>query len=75
VVDKPWLTTLFHVAGKSMEFNVSPLEMILSEGQMAIWHDTKDQVIVEMDLARHRASYDAWIIQQTFKQTFDKCSA
>lgn len=75
VVDKPWLTTLFHVAGKSMKFDVSPLEMILSEDQMAIWHETKDKVIGEMDLARHRASYDAWIIQQTFKQTFDKSSA
>ncbi len=72
VVDKPWLTTLFHVAGKPMTFNVSPLEMILSEEQMAIWHETKDQIIIEMNLARHRASYDAWIIQQTFKQTLDK---
>ena len=69
VVDKPWLTTLFHTAGKPMKFSVSPLEMILSEKQMAAWHETKVKVINEMNLKRHRASNDAWIIQETFKQT------
>jgi hypothetical protein len=71
VVDKPWLTTLFQAAGRPMKFSVSPLEMILSEKQMAVWHDTKDKVIIEMNLTRHRASNDAWIIQETFKQTLD----
>jgi len=69
VVDKPWLTTLFHAAGKPMKFGVSPLEMILSEEQMADWHETKDKVFLETKLARHRASYDAWVIQETFKKT------
>jgi hypothetical protein len=71
VVDKPWLTTLFQAAGRPMKFSVSPLEMILSEKQMAVWHETKDKVIIEMNLTRHRASNDAWIIQETFKQTLD----
>jgi len=71
VVDKPWLTTLFHTAGRPMKFNVSPLEMILSEKQMAAWHETKDKVTIEMNLTRHRASNDACIIQETFKQTLD----
>ena len=69
VVDKPWLTTLFYAAGKPMSFDISPLEMILSEEQMAHWHATKDKIIEEMNLARHRASYDAWIIQETYRQT------
>jgi hypothetical protein len=71
VVDKPWLTTLFHAAGRPMKFSVSPLEMILSEKQMAAWHETKDKVSIEMNLARHRASNDAWIIQETFRKTLD----
>jgi hypothetical protein len=71
VVDKPWLTTLFHAAGRPMKFSVSPLEMILSEKQMAAWHETKNKVSIEMNLTRHRASNDAWIIQETFKQTLD----
>jgi len=69
VVDKPWLIKLFHAAGVTMKFEVSPLEMILSESQMEIWHETKDRVIAELGLARHRASYDAWIIQETYNQT------
>lgn len=70
VVDKPWLITLFQAAGKSMTFTVSPLEIILSEAQMEIWDKTKDKVIDELNLTRHRASNDAWIIQETFKRSF-----
>lgn len=69
VVDKPWLTTLFYAARTPMQFRVSPLEAILSESQMEQWHQTKDRVIEEMDLTRHRASYDAWIVQETYKRT------
>jgi len=69
VVDKPWLTTLFHAAGVSMKFHVSPLEQILSEEQMARWHATKERVLEENGLARHRASYDAWVIQETYRRS------
>lgn len=68
-VDKPWLTKLFYAAGVPMQFEVSPLEMILSEKQMNAWHAVKDKIIDENDLVRHRASTDAWIIQQTYLQT------
>jgi len=71
-VDKPWLTKLFHAAGIEMKFNVSPLEIILSEGQMASWHQTKDRVIAEHNLTRHRASTDAWIIQETYSHTLQE---
>ncbi|MFT4563003.1 MAG: hypothetical protein ACI9BW_002755 [Gammaproteobacteria bacterium] len=71
VVDKPWLITLFFAACIDMEFRVSPLEMILSEPQMAIWHETKDHISVNSDSPRHRASHDAWVIQETYKQTLD----
>jgi hypothetical protein len=69
VVDKPWLTTLFRQARRSMKFNVSPLEAILSDSQMGVWHETKDRLTDELKLTRHRASNDALIIQETFKQT------
>lgn len=69
VVDKPWLTRLFHAAGVEMDFTVSSLEMILSPEQMEVWHDTKDQVVEDMELKRHRASYDALIIQETYTRT------
>ena len=69
VVDKPWLITLFHAARTRMEFHVSPLETILSEFQMERWHQTKDGILEEMKDRRHRASYDAWTIQETYKRT------
>lgn len=72
VVDRPWLTILFHAAGVQMNFTVSSLEMILSPEQMAVGHDIKDEVIEDMELRRHRASYDAVIIQETYKRTLDQ---
>jgi hypothetical protein len=69
VVDKPWLTTLFTAARLPMEFHVSPLEMILSESQMECWHREKHAVLTGMDLSRHRASHDAWVIQETYRRT------
>jgi hypothetical protein len=69
VVDKPWLTTLFYAARTEMRFHVSPLEMILSEPQMERWRGEKDRVLASMDLSRHRASHDAWIIQETYMRT------
>ncbi len=68
-VDKPWITRLFAEAGVRQTFNVSSLERILTEPQMEIWHATKEKVIRTMDLTRHRASADAFIVQETFVRT------
>jgi len=72
VVDKPWLTQLFYASMIEPRFTISSLEMILSEDQMNIWHVTKDQVIQDLSLTRHRASFDAMIIQETYFRTLDK---
>lgn len=69
VVDKTWLDRLFYAARMRCEFSFSSLEMILSEPQMAIWHDTKDRVLAELGQRRHRASFDALVIQQTWERT------
>ena len=69
VVDKPWLTTLFHAVRIDMQFHVSPLELILSESQMDCWHREKDAVVASLHLSRHRASHDAWVIQETYRRT------
>ena len=71
VVDKPWLTRLFYASKTEMAFSVSPIEMILSEAQMAVWHEVKDQVITKYNIQRHRASNDAWVIQETYRQTLE----
>jgi hypothetical protein len=54
-----------------MRFWVSPLEMILSEPQMGIWHKTKNMIVEEVSLTRHRASHDARLIQETYKRTLN----
>jgi len=69
VVDKPWLITLFERADLMMDFTISPLEIILTEQQMTLWHQTKDRITLASNLQRHRASNDAWIIQETYRQT------
>ena len=69
VVDQPWLIRLFSRVGIAQRFFMSPLEAILSEPQMAVWHATKEQVIAELGMKRHRASIDAMIIQETYVRT------
>jgi hypothetical protein len=69
VVDNPWLIKLYQYAQMNMTFRISPLEMILTESQMTLWHSTKNQVSRAMNIRRHRASSDAALIQTTFVQT------
>lgn len=69
VVDKPWIVKLFDEARATPSFQTSSLEMILNEDQMAAWHPTKDRVLDDLSLKRHRASYDAFVIQETWVRT------
>ena len=69
VVDKPWLLRIFYQSGLTPSFFLSSLEYILKEPQMEIWEETKQQVIADLALARHRASTDAFIIQETYART------
>lgn len=69
VVDKPWLNELFAAAKIPIDFSISPLEFILDEYQMENWHETKNSVVKEFSLVRHRASSDAMIIQETYRRT------
>lgn len=69
VVDQPWLIKLFFAAGIQQAFHISDLQMILTENQMANWHRCKEQVMQDLNLQRHRASFDAQIIQETYLRT------
>lgn len=71
VVDNPWVLQLFDKARVPLRFNVSALEMILTEGQMEIWHEAKEKILEEVGLKRHRASMDAIIIQKTYVSTYE----
>jgi hypothetical protein len=69
VVDRPWLDRLYESASMRCEFTLSSLEMILSEQQMDAWATTKQHLLAEQDEPRHRASYDALVVQETFQRT------
>jgi len=69
VVDQPWITRLFAAARLPQLFTVSAIETVLSEAQMGIWHETKNEFMMENHLERHRASTDAFIIQETYLRT------
>jgi hypothetical protein len=69
VVDGPWISHLFYAAGTKPRFKVSSIEQIMSEAQFEIWDDTKTQLADELQGTRHRASQDAWLIQQTYAKT------
>lgn len=69
VVDHPWLIKLFAAASMDMTFSCRALDYLLSEDQMALWHDVKDDIVDSLNVRRHRASSDAMVIQQTFIET------
>lgn len=69
VHDKPWLTKLFFYGGLEAEFTLSPIESIVSEEQLEMWDEVKEQVFQASSFVRHRASNDAFVIQQTFLET------
>ncbi|HAU14188.1 MAG: hypothetical protein CMK83_03760 [Pseudomonadales bacterium] len=66
VVDHPWLMTLFFAVNIEPAFQLSPIELIMTENQMEIWDDVHREVIICSEQQRHRASVDAWVIQQTW---------
>lgn len=68
-LDSPWLNRLFFAAAMRPLFHLSPIEMIASEAQLLLWDSTKKLLTQELEIKRHRASGDAYLIQQTYLRT------
>jgi hypothetical protein len=66
--DLSWLGKLFDLVEMTQLFKLESLRSLLSEQQSARWHQTKDEVIKEFNLQRHRASSDAKVIQETLSR-------
>jgi hypothetical protein len=64
--DFTWLATLFEEAGMVPLFRIDSLRRLLNDDEAARWGAAKDRVGSECSLARHRASVDAWLLQQTW---------
>ncbi|MDR5899944.1 hypothetical protein QC823_13190 [Halomonas vilamensis] len=67
--DNTWLSLLFHHAGIIPGFRLEALRILLNEAQLALWSDTKEAIIGEQGIHRHRASEDARLLQLTFART------
>lgn len=67
--DSPWLNQLFFAARINPSFHLSPIELIVTEAQLMLWDESKKRLERQLDITRHRASGDAFLIQQTYVQT------
>ncbi len=67
--DNTWLSLLFHHAGMLPAFRLEALRKLLSEEQLALWHATREALVAEMGIRRHRASEDARLLQLTYQRT------
>lgn len=65
-VDYPWIRSLFQAGREEPGFSVSALEMILKEEDLQQWDNTKAMIRKKIGAGRHRASWDARVIQETF---------
>lgn len=63
--DYTWLNRLYEAADRSPSFKLDNLRALLTDAEAACWHDVKRRVVLSLGLARHRASADARILQQT----------
>jgi hypothetical protein len=71
VHDFIWLSRLYDAANTSVHFKFKDLREILTKNQEAIWHETKAEVMEELNVQRHRASADAKVLQLTWLRTLD----
>lgn len=67
--DTSWLAALFEQSGVPQGFQLADLASITSDEQKMIWDQTREQVLNESGLKRHRASADARVIQTTWLKT------
>ncbi len=70
--DFTWMNQLFNLAGISPLFKLEDLRSILSPYQQSVWHETKQSILNDLQLSRHRASADAQILQLTWLKTAEQ---
>jgi hypothetical protein len=67
--DYTWLNCLYEKANISPHFKLEDLRKVLTPHQAAIWHETKQSILDELQIHRHRASADAKVLQLTWLKT------
>jgi hypothetical protein len=69
--DNTWLSLLFHHAGMMPAFRLEALRILLTERQQELWSHTKETLIEEVGIHRHRAGDDARLLQLTYQRTLE----
>ena len=69
VVDEPWIIKLYGAANIVPRFKMYDIVTLLDETSAENWHHLKNEVEGAFELKRHRASNDAYVIQQTFSRS------
>lgn len=64
--DSFWLHRLFKTGKAKPNFHLDSLSSILDEEQINQWQDVRAEVIDELQLVRHRAANDAYILHKTW---------
>ncbi len=67
--DSSWIALLFDCAEIPQRFRLESLRQLMSDEQLVSWHSVKESLIDECGGGRHRASRDAFILQETFFRT------
>jgi len=67
--DFTWMSQLFNLAEITPLFKLEDLRNILSPFQESIWHQTKQSILDDLQMRRHRASADAQVLQLTWIKT------
>ncbi len=66
--DSFWLHRLFKAGKSKPNFHLDSLSSILDEEQINQWQDMRAKVIDELQLVRHRAANDAYILHKTWQR-------
>lgn len=69
--DYVWMARLYDAAERAPSFKLADLREIITPQQESLWHATKDHVMEELNVSRHRASSDARVLQLTWLRTYD----
>jgi hypothetical protein len=62
--DYPWLAALFDEAGRPPGFKLESVRMLLDDERLALLPQLQQRALLQLGVARHRASNDARALQQ-----------
>ena len=72
--DLSWMGKLFDAADMYQAFRIADISDLIDDEQQRRWHETKAQVVADLNIRRHRASGDAHILQETWRR-LNQCVA